>query len=507
MHRLYLSFLRGIAVNWVARLGAGVTTASFIAFLVVEALRFGGHIANPYFDLLLFMGLPPLFVGGLVAVAVGWYLFRREQRVHGVSEEELLRRRFGDEITTPGVLGSKLAWIVGGLSAVNLAVLGGGTAHMREHMDSAEFCGTTCHVMDPEWTTYQDSPHRAVPCVECHVGEGVDALLASKIRGMGQMYEHARGIYHRPIPTPVNTLSHARETCGRCHSAGVDHGRVTRTHTRFALDAANTRSYDTVDLKVGAGDGRRGVIHWHAAPDTRVEFGSLGGKRQDITWIEVQSAGGAVHRFENRALAARAEPGEAREMDCTDCHNRVAHVYESPETGVDRLLEQGVLDASLPYIKAKALEAVTNDYPSEVVARERIRAALEGYYSIHHPKVALTKGAAIERAIATLQQFYARNIHPEMRVAWDAYPSKVGHSGPRQGCFRCHNRDLVDAEGRSPGYECTTCHSILADDSPRPFALQEDGAADDPLAAQRTYLSREYDESRGVAPTGTGAPP
>ena len=509
MHRLYLSFLRGISANWVARIGAGLTTATFILFVVVMVMRVGGGITNPYFDLLLFMGLPPLFVGGLVLVAVGWWLFRREQRLRGLTGEELLRRQFGDEISRPGVFGSKLAWTVLGLTAVNLAVLGGGTWQMREHMDSAEFCGTTCHVMKPEWTAYQDSPHRQVPCVECHVGEGMDALVASKVRGLQQMYEHAAGIYHRPIPTPVHTLSPADETCGRCHAAEHELGRLTKTFTHFGTDAANTRTYDTVDLKVGAGDGTRGVIHWHASPRTQIEFASVSGERQQILWVEVRESGSVVRRYENRALLARADAdgaGEPRTMDCTDCHNRVAHVYQSPESRIDELLASGVIDPTLPYIKAKALDAITNDYPTQAVAVARIRDGLERYYALHHPRLSTRKGDEIERAIVALTRLYDRNIHPEMRVEWDSYPSLVGHSSPGQGCFRCHNPALRDEQGRSPSHECTACHSILAQDSSSPFEFQAPGSPDAPSAARHEYLMDEYYGSIGASPPGEAAP-
>ncbi len=498
MHRLYLSFLRGISVHWMARSGAALTTATFVVFVVVMVARVGGGIANPYFDLLLFLGLPPIFVAGLVLVAIGWWLFRREQRRQGITEEELLRRRFGADVSRPGVFGSRLAWTLLGLTTLNLAVLGIGTLQMREHMDSAEFCGTTCHVMNPEWTAYQDSPHSEVPCVECHVGEGMDALLASKVRGMQQMYEHAMGLYNRPIPTPVHTLSPASETCGRCHAPEHDFGRMTQVHTHFGLDEANTRTYDTIDLKVGPGDGTRGGIHWHAAPLTRIDFGSVEGRRQQILWVEVRDAGGAVRRYENRARSGATAAGESRRMDCTDCHNRVAHVYQSPEATLDRLLAAGAIDAQLPFIKAKALAALTNDYPSKTVARGRIRGALQRYYALHHPQVSTLRGEQIEQAIEVLCDVYERNVHPEMRVTWDSYPSLVGHPAPGQGCFRCHNPDLRDEQGRSPSYECTACHSILAQDSPRPFQFQQPAEAGDPAAARHDYLMGEYYGSQGI---------
>ena len=501
MHQLYLSFLRGLSANWLARIGAGVTTASFVAFSFVELLRATGGITNPYFDLVLFLALPPLFVGGLLLVAWGWWLFRRQQRRLGISEEELLRRRFGEDITRPGRFGSKLMAVVAALTAINLAVLGGGMFQMHEHMQQATFCGTTCHVMKPEWTAYQDSPHRSVPCVECHVGEGMDALVASKVRGMQQMWEHAAGIYHRPIPTPVHTLSPAQETCGRCHAPEYDVGRQLRVKQRFALDEANTPTFSTVELKVGAGDGQRGVIHWHAARQVRVDFEPADERRTQVRWVEVRQ-GGKVRRFVNQRLAPAGAAGglPVRRMDCTDCHNRAAHVYQSPEAAVDELIARGAIDSELPYVKAKALDALTRDYPSRAVAAQRIEATLTGYYDHHYPDLPPRKRARIDEAVRALVAVHSRNVHPQMRVEWGAYPSLNGHPAPGQGCFRCHSPDLVDEQGRAPAHECTTCHSILADGSPEPFAFQRALPPTDPERAEYDYLANEYRRSLKLPP-------
>ncbi len=39
-----------------------------------------------------------------------------------------------------------------------------------EYSNSAQFCGTTCHTMPPQFKTYLASAHARVPCVDCHIG-------------------------------------------------------------------------------------------------------------------------------------------------------------------------------------------------------------------------------------------------------------------------------------------------------------------------------------------------
>ncbi len=59
--------------------------------------------------------------------------------------------------------------------------------------------------------TYQVSPHSRVACVSCHVGEGVGALIDSKLNGTWQMISVTFDLLERPIPTPVHQLRPARE--------------------------------------------------------------------------------------------------------------------------------------------------------------------------------------------------------------------------------------------------------------------------------------------------------
>ena len=119
----------------------------------------------------------------------------------------MLEQRFGADRIAGDATGSKLFRTVALFTLANLLILGIASIKMLHFMDSAEFCGTACHsVMSPEWTTYQTSPHARVACVECHVGEGVGALVNSKFNGAWQMVSATFDLYDRPIGTPVHQL-------------------------------------------------------------------------------------------------------------------------------------------------------------------------------------------------------------------------------------------------------------------------------------------------------------
>ncbi len=100
----------------------------------------------------------------------------------------------------------------------------------------------------------------------------------------------------------------------------------------------------------------------------------------------------------------------------------------------------------------------------------------------------------IDQAVATLQEVYTRNVHDEMNIEWDTYPSLIGHRAG-SGCFRCHNPDLVTDDGEAISGDCTTCHSILAYDSPAPFAFVQPPDSSSAEFRMHQYLLGEFVES------------
>ena len=87
-----------------------------------------------------------------------------------------------------------------------------------EYTESSEFCGNTCHVMDPQFVRYEESAHAKVECAECHIGPGASFFVKSKIDGISQVIAVLTDNYSSPITSPVHDLRPARETCETCHS-------------------------------------------------------------------------------------------------------------------------------------------------------------------------------------------------------------------------------------------------------------------------------------------------
>ncbi len=492
MFRKYINFVRGVSINRVGLTGVVLTTSSFFLFSILELARLAGILTNAYLGLITYLLFPALFVVGLILIPIGW---RLSKKATGRTTRELLDGRFAEGEIRGAFYGSKVFTTIAIFTLANIIILGAASSRMLHFMDEPVFCGTACHsVMNPEWVTYQVSPHARVRCVDCHVGEGVDALIDSKLNGMWQMISITFDLLQRPIPTPVHQLRPARETCEKCHWPDKFYGSRLKSIARYAMDEKSTPGYNTLNLKVDINHSlNKAGIHWHVSEDSRVTYSTVSNERKKMTWVEVNYGDGSSKRYVNRAVTDTSANDEAaRVMDCVDCHNRATHIYEDPHDAVDERMRQGLLDRSLPFLKREALTAITGSYADSAAAMEGIANSLAGFYRLSYPNVALQRSDGIDSAVMVLQSVYSRNIHHGMNISWGSYASQIGHRGPRQGCFRCHNSDLVAADSTSISYDCSLCHSILAFQSPAVFQYLEPTDSTSREYRMHQYLQQEF---------------
>jgi len=484
-------FVIGVSVNLTGKLGVMLTTSVFIIFIFLEILRMAGALTNTYIGLITYLVFPSLFVIGLVLILIGWMKYRKRT---GKTTSELLKMRFDESDLALNQSGSRIFRTIIILTVVNIVFLSGASYRMLGFMDQPNFCGTACHsVMNPEWVTYQKSPHARVQCVECHVGEGLGAAFDAKLNGLWQMISVTFDLYERPIPTPVRNLRPARETCEKCHWPDKFYGKRLKSIVHFDTDESSTPEYSTLNLKIDAGSGGgESGIHWHISLDNEVRYASVDDERIDMIWVEVKQPDGSFKRYENRNLSGLAfESSSIRTMDCVDCHNRATHIYEEPDVAIDERMRLGLLDRSLPFLKKAALAALKTSYRSHDLAGEGIENTIRYYYSNNHRDIYRQKSRSIDSLILVLQEIYTRNIHPGMNITWSSYNSHIGHRS-KEGCLRCHNVDLVDASGHSISGDCTLCHSILANEEPDPFKYLMPADTSDRNYDMHQYLRDEF---------------
>jgi hypothetical protein len=318
--------------------------------------------------------------------------------------------------------------------------------------------------MKPEFVAYQDGPHSRVTCVECHIGAGASWFARSKLSGTRQVFAVALNTYSKPIPSPVENLRPARDTCEQCHWPEKFHGDTIVQKYEYADDEQNTETVTTLRVHVGGGSARLGLatgIHWHMSVANRVEYIATDDKRQVIPWVRVTDASGAVREYTAEGVKPEDLKGrERRLMDCMDCHNRPSHpMAASAERAVDEVIARGEIPRSLPFVRREAVKALKASYPSENAALEAIARALRDFYRTEQGEVYMGRRQDVERAVTGAQKIFQRNVFPEMSVQFGTYPNNIGHMD-FPGCFRCHDDSHKTPDGKTISQDCESCHTI-----------------------------------------------
>ena len=157
-------------------------------------------------------------------------------------------------------------------------------------------------------------------------------------------------------------------------------------------------------------------------------------------------------------------------MDCVDCHNRPSHIYQPAASEIDRIISEGLVDRSLPFVKREGLRIVDAEYASHEEARAVISEELQKFYADNYADLATEKEDAIRAAADALGDVYAVNVFPNMNVWWDTYPNHIGHE-QSPGCERCHTRSMRTADREQVSDDCDNCHVLLAEEEEDPNIL------------------------------------
>jgi hypothetical protein len=449
--------------NRITYAGAAIAALAFITFVFLFIFHSITGAGRAYAGLVIFLLVPAVLLFGLLLIPIG--MVRERRRVRRTGETAIPALPVID-FNQARYRNATAIFVVVSVLVLFLSVFGSYEAY--ETTDSVEFCGALCHqVMEPEYTTYQHSPHARVACVDCHVGPGADWYVRSKLAGLYQVYAVLADRYPRPIPTPIESLRPARETCEQCHWPSQFFGGQERRRVHFLGDEKNTRWEIDLLVKIGGGSeatAQTEGIHWHMNVANRIEYFARDRERQVIPWIRSTNvATGEITEYRSTSDPPSGKElagAEIRTMDCMDCHSRPTHRFHSPSHAVNLALAAGRIDPTLPFVKQQGVELLAASYPSKAEGLAAIEAGLERFYREKHPAVADARSGAIGRAASELQEIYRRNFFPAMKVRWDVYENNVGHKNS-PGCFRCHDGQHESADGRVLDRDCDTCHIIM----------------------------------------------
>lgn len=441
----------------------GAAIVIFSVGLVMLILVTAVPTGNPYIGLFTFIYLPVLVIIGGLVFFFG-VIFNRPDK-HRISRrlglKKWLSAYFSPDFTKPAQRRRLTFFLVaGGLEIVVFSI---GGLRLAQFMDTPQFCASCHTVMDPEYTVYQTSPHARVPCVSCHIGPGAPWLVRSKITGIRQVWHTMTKTFDRPVPTPIEHLRPARETCEQCHWPQKFSGNISRTFRRYNADEKNSEQSTTLLLKVGSGEPTVAQgIHWHIAAG--VWYVPVDERRQNIGWVGVDTGNNRFKEYIDPKVAiditAEKIRSDKRLMDCIDCHNRATHIFRSPGELMDIAFSRGNMAVNLPFLKEQGLKALVPVNASEQSAIEKVESISE-FYKTKYPQIYADQRQAIEKSLLHLKDIVRLTTFPYMRVNWETHPDNLGHT-KTPGCMRCHGKLVSKAEGKPLDASCTLCHDFAA---------------------------------------------
>ena len=85
-----------------------------------------------------------------------------------------------------------------------------------------QFCNS-CHIMEPYYKSWQESPHKDVTCIECHFPPGIGGKVRGKLLGLVQL---AKYLTASAGPRPAAEIPDASCLRSGCHETRLLTGRV-----------------------------------------------------------------------------------------------------------------------------------------------------------------------------------------------------------------------------------------------------------------------------------------
>lgn len=340
-----------------------------------------------------------------------------------------------------------------------------------EESNQTSFCGLTCHTMPPEYVTHQDSAHTNVYCEDCHMGrDKLGILIGRKIRyswqtGTAMIFN----TYEYPIH--ARNMMPARAACENCHKPEKFSTDTLVERKHYAEDEANTATSTFLVVKTGGGTKRQGLgsgIHWHI--ENPVYFYAADELQQEIPYILVESEDGTRSEFVD--IEAGFDPAAVKQedliqMDCITCHNRTAHLVDTPQRSMDELMSRGLVPADIPEIKQKGVEVLSVAYASEAEALAAID-GLAAYYQANQAAFYTANQAVVDNAITAIKEVYQRTNFIDQQVNSTTHPNNLAHLDD-PGCFRCHDGKHLNSQNEAVRLECNLCHSIPVVSGPKQF--------------------------------------
>ena len=459
------------AYNRLSAIGLIISLNCILLMVVLFVISLTVSGSNTYLGIFIYIVLPAILAIGLILIPIGMLI--NVNKIRKVPDTGLKWPIFDMN----NIKHRNSVLIISVFTLIFILVSAMGSYQAYQYTESVEFCGKLCHsVMEPEYVTYLNSPHARVRCVECHVGEGASWYVKSKLSGLYQVYSVLFHKYPTPLPTPIEDLRPATETCEKCHWPQKFYERKLRNQRGFLSDSLNSHWNIAMLMKIGPSFSAYGLkegIHWHINPDVSIEYIATTTDRESIPWVKLSNRKtGEVQIFQdkdNTISKGAVDSLAKRSMDCMDCHNRPSHSYKSASEYMDYALISETVPDHLPFIKKASMKVLGNQFSNADSAMLEIRNGITAYYQNKKPEIYKTHQDLIEKAIMGIQGEFQKNTFPRMKASSSSYLNHIGHL-ESDGCFRCHSGRHVSETGKTISKDCNMCHIIIAQGTTNDFA-------------------------------------
>ena len=308
------------------------------------------------------------------------------------------------------------------ICGVILALFLGSAGVIRQIMSPA-FCAK-CHVMAPEYSTWEASSHMNIACTKCHIKPGIVNLVIHKPSAMKELYLYYTGTYDRPIK-----MDHKLDDaiCIQCHSPNRDFtpaGDLIIPHDKHAAK------------KVQCIDCHSGVAHGNILGRKLTEDGNYAAWTQELG--------------KQQMVKDYTEP---KMNTCLECHikRQVTQACEACHTTISLPPDHKVKDWGISHghLAKGDLEYCNKCHSYSIEAKD---------IPVKDPLARYARG-----------NVFCYDCHQKRPLGhtddWRMIHKKDVKNGDVSGCLVCHgNQKPTPKEKTVPTY-CAKCHGQKSDSS------------------------------------------
>ena len=381
-----------------------------------------------------------------------------------------------------------LKWL-GILVVITLLIAGGVLAAVvaaEKYTGRSEFCGTQCHIMKPNYKTWQKDKHslpdkktgRIVACIDCHYKPGEKPTKKAKFRGLGQLFSYLATGDNEVRKRP--TVSDLSCTTAQCHPMDkllvqkIDYKKKYQTKYKGNLKAFEHKTH--LEKVIDGQKLQCTSCHLHQTRDRHFEV------PKELCFIchfrkakenEGRSKCEVCHEIPTKPMEVKKDPSdtggdkepkkpithkelEAAKVSCNRCHLEM--VMGSTALKMDGCLECHH-DAS-PELMAKVKDRKLMHM--EHVTKQTARCT-QCHESIDHKKSSYLDAAVHDcKACHPEPHFYTKKLLAGVGGVGvkEKYPSLMHSFGTN--CTGCHRKDGRDAKGnkvrKGSNDSCAECH-------------------------------------------------